>query len=235
MRSYFAIAAGLLLATGAVQAQVTATVTAVSDYDFRGVSLSGTDPALQGSIDWAQRQWFLRRPVGEQQPGLRPGYRMPTGKPISTSVSPVELRKASAGRPGSSTTTTGRTVTTSNIQRSSWADSYQSFGAKLWYTNDYGNLDPDAWYLEGNFDHDLPSNFSIHAHLGYNYGDYWKDINGDETIDWSIGVGYALGNFTLLLKYVDNETDVHVNERSLQQRRPRDLLDRDHVPVGKGS
>ena len=51
MRLSQGVAAVLLLASGAVaHAEVTGTVTAVSDYDFRGISLSATDPALQGSI-----------------------------------------------------------------------------------------------------------------------------------------------------------------------------------------
>jgi hypothetical protein len=49
-----AIAAVLLMTVaGAAHAQFSGTVTAVSDYDFRGVSLSATDPALQASLDWA--------------------------------------------------------------------------------------------------------------------------------------------------------------------------------------
>ena len=38
--------------------RLTGTVTAVSDYDFRGISLSAKDPALQGSIDWAAANGF---------------------------------------------------------------------------------------------------------------------------------------------------------------------------------
>ena len=34
------------------------TVTGVSDYDFRGVSLSATDPALQASVDFAADSGF---------------------------------------------------------------------------------------------------------------------------------------------------------------------------------
>ncbi len=74
MRSYIAIAAGLLLATGAVQAQVTGTVTAVSDYDFRGVSLSGTDPALQGSVDWANESGFYAGLWASSSLDFGPGY-----------------------------------------------------------------------------------------------------------------------------------------------------------------
>ncbi|HEY7740572.1 MAG TPA: TorF family putative porin, partial [Steroidobacteraceae bacterium] len=52
------VAVGLLCATAAANAEVSYTVTAVSDYDFRGVSLSAKDPALQASIDYAHDSGF---------------------------------------------------------------------------------------------------------------------------------------------------------------------------------
>ena len=210
MRSYLAIAAGLLLATGAAQAQVSATVTAVSDYDFRGVSLSGTDPALQGSVDWAHESGFYAGLWASSSLDFGPG-RTRIMRPTCTSASLVEPRTEfgwSAGLVYYYYWPDGDNVEYPEIFV---GGTYQSFGAKLWYTNDYNNLDVDAWYLEGNFDHDLPANFSVHAHVGYNYGDYWEDINGDESIDWSVGVGYGWAISPWLLKYVDNETDVHNN------------------------
>jgi uncharacterized protein (TIGR02001 family) len=38
---------------GLAHAQLSSTITAVSDYEFRGVSLTGTDPALQASLDFS--------------------------------------------------------------------------------------------------------------------------------------------------------------------------------------
>lgn len=37
---------------------VTGTATLVSDYRFRGISLSGGDPALQGGVEVARRGWY---------------------------------------------------------------------------------------------------------------------------------------------------------------------------------
>lgn len=58
MRYATLIAAGLLWTAAASAGEVTGTVTAVSDYDFRGVSLSAKDPALQASIDYAHDSGF---------------------------------------------------------------------------------------------------------------------------------------------------------------------------------
>src|SRR5512134_2304538 len=46
-------AVGLVFAALTAEAEITGTVTAVSDYDFRGITQSAQDPALQGSIDYA--------------------------------------------------------------------------------------------------------------------------------------------------------------------------------------
>ena len=41
-----------MLAASIAHADISATVTGISDYDFRGVSQTADDPALQGSIDF---------------------------------------------------------------------------------------------------------------------------------------------------------------------------------------
>jgi acetyl esterase/lipase len=43
----------MMASASIANAQLSGTLTAVSDYDFRGVTQSAQDPALQGSIDWA--------------------------------------------------------------------------------------------------------------------------------------------------------------------------------------
>ena len=48
----------LTMSAAAAQAEVTATVTATSDYDFRGITQTRNNPALQGSIDYASDSGF---------------------------------------------------------------------------------------------------------------------------------------------------------------------------------
>ena len=83
---------------------------------------------------------------------------------------------------------------------------------KLWYSNDFGgdttDGDTSGIYVEANATFPLPGNFSFLLHAGLSTGDYWDDIAGDDVIDYSAGVGYDVGNFSLALKYVDTETDV---------------------------
>ncbi len=74
---------------------------------------------------------------------------------------------------------------------------------KVWYSNDFGNSSDSAEYYEANAAIPLPANFAASAHVGYSDGDYWDNAAGGGYTDWSVGVTYALGHFTLGLKYVD--------------------------------
>ena len=51
--SHGLVAAGLTFAAMTAHAGITGTVTAATDYDFRGITQSAQDPVLQGSIDYA--------------------------------------------------------------------------------------------------------------------------------------------------------------------------------------
>jgi uncharacterized protein (TIGR02001 family) len=51
---------GLLAVAGAAQAGVTSTWTATNDYDFRGITQTAGDPALQASLDYAaDAGWYV--------------------------------------------------------------------------------------------------------------------------------------------------------------------------------
>jgi uncharacterized protein (TIGR02001 family) len=195
------VAAALLLVSGAVaNAEVTGTVGVVSDYDFRGVSLSAKDPALQGSIDWASESGFYVGAWGsniDYGPGvdgdieidLYAGYAGETEAGLGWDVGLVYYTYPGADD-------------INDYPELYVGLSYQWFELKQWYTNDYSGFDEDAWYTEGNASFELPSNFALNLHLGYNYGDAFDDT---EFMDYSVGVGYTLANFDLELKYVDTD------------------------------
>jgi len=195
------VAAVLLLVSGAAaHAELSGTVGVVSDYDFRGISLSATDPALQGSIDWASESGFY---VGAWASNL--DY----GQGVDGDIE-VDLYGGFAGETeGGLGWDVGLVWYTypgaddiSDYPELYAGISYGWFDAKQWYTNDYGGTDLDGWYTEANGTFELPAGFGIGVHAGYNYGDAFDDT---EYMDYSIGVTYTLGNFDLELKWVDND------------------------------
>jgi uncharacterized protein (TIGR02001 family) len=193
---------GLTFAAITANAEITGTIGAVSDYDFRGVSLSAKDPALQGSIDYAHDSGFYAGVWGSNidygdgvdgdiEVDLYAGYANQINDELGYDIGLVYYTY-----PGSDDI--------EDYPELYAGLTYNWLEVKQWYTNDYGGSEDDAFYTEANGTFELPANFSLGVHLGYNYGDAFEDF---EYLDYSIGVGYTLSHFDLGLKYVDNDMD----------------------------
>ena len=128
---------------------------------------------------------------------------------------PIEV--INLGYPGSNSSDTRSKI--EDYGEAYLGGSYKMFDAKVWYADDYGDTGDSAWYTELNASFDLPAGLTLGLHLGQSFGDYWDavadaaerdlettGIDGDYT-DWSIGLGYTVGNFDLNLRYVDTNTD----------------------------
>lgn len=195
------VAAVLLMSFGAAaHAELTGTVGVVSDYDFRGISLSAKDPALQGSIDWSAESGFYLGAWasnidygpgvdGDIELDLIAGFAGETEGGLGWDVGLVWYVYPGADD-------------IDDYPELYAGLSYKWFDVKQWYSNDVGGTDLDGFYTEANAGFELPAGFGLSLHLGYNYGDAFDDT---EYLDYSIGVGYTLGNFDLELKYVDND------------------------------
>lgn len=197
-------AAALSLTALTAHAEVTGTVSAVSDYNFRGISLSANDPALQGSVDYAHESgfyagaWASNIDYGDDVDGdievdvyagfageFSEGFGYDVGLVYYTYPSSDDIKDYPEIYGGLT---------------------FKWFEVKQWYTNDYSGTDLDAFYTEGNATFELPANFGLTAHLGYSYGDAFEEVDS-EYMDYSIGVTYTLGHFDLGLSYVDTDLE----------------------------
>ena len=57
----------LSLTAVAAQAEVTGNAAVVSDYNWRGISQTSQDPALQGGIDYSHESGFYAGRLGQQR------------------------------------------------------------------------------------------------------------------------------------------------------------------------
>lgn len=194
------LAALVLLATAAAaQAEVTGTVTVTSDYNWRGVTQTAQDPALQGSIDYSRDSgfyagaWASNVDFGDccdenVEVDLYTGFR--GGEDVTWDVGFVYYYYPGAEGLDFPEVYAGL--------------GYKWLSGKLSYSSDFANTSEQAWYFEGNASYELPANFGLQAHLGYSTGDGIDAAYGQNSYyDWAIGVSYALKNFDLSLKYVD--------------------------------
>lgn len=198
------VAGGLCLMAGAAGAgEFSATVTAVSDYDFRGVSLSAKDPALQASIDWAHDSgfyagaWASNIDYGSDIDGdieldLYLGFGGETAGGVGWDTGIVWYTY-----PGSSSSTTASKI--SAYPEIWFGLSKGPFEFKQWFTNDWSGTDENALYTEVNASFELAENFALNLHAGYNYGDAFD--TWDEYMDFAVGIGYTAGNFDMELKF----------------------------------
>jgi uncharacterized protein (TIGR02001 family) len=203
MRNFRILAAlGTLGAATAANAGVSSTWTLASDYDLRGITQSAQDPAVQGSIDFAAESgWYIGA----------------WGSNVDFGTADVDLEvDLYTGFAGASEGGLGYDVgliyyTYRDDDQFNYFEAYGSlskgwFKGKLSYSNDFGGDstkgDTPAFYVDLNGTFPLPRNFSVLAHAGYSFGDYWEDSN-NEYFDYSVGVGYTAGKFNLALRWVD--------------------------------
>jgi uncharacterized protein (TIGR02001 family) len=204
MRNLRILAAlGLVTAAGAANAGVSSTWTAASDYDFRGITQTALDPALQGSLDFAMDSgWYIGAWASNVDFGPADvDYEVDLYTGFSGSS------EGGLGWDAGIIYYTYPDESDFNFLEIYGSLSYSWFKGKAWYSDDFGgdstSGNTPAYYVEANGTFPLgESNFSILAHVGYSAGDYWSDANS-EYYDLAAGVGYTAGHFNLALKYID--------------------------------
>ena len=213
-------AAALLAVTGVAQAQFSSTVTAATEYEFRGVSLSANDPVLQGSLDYSFGNGFA---IGAWASNIDygPAYDGKTELDLYASYTGTISDKASwtAGAvfydyPGSDALSATPQRPAAKLQIEPYPEFYVggTFGPvslKQWYSHDFGASSTGAFYTEANYTQALPANWTLSVHAGFSYGDYWDEDGpgGGDLFDYSIGLSYVWDRFTFGAKLTATDAD----------------------------
>jgi uncharacterized protein (TIGR02001 family) len=211
------LAVALAAANGLAHAQFSSTVTLVSDYEFRGVSLAETDPALQASLDYefangiAIGAWVSNLDYGDAYDGnfeldFYASYTGEIAESASWSAGLIAYTYPDSSAQPATATRDARLEIEPYLE--GFVDiTMGSFNAAQWYTDDYSGLGAGAQYTELNYTQALPRSFSVAAHIGLSWGDYWEDdtLGGGELLDYSLGVTCEAGNFTLGAKFTGTD------------------------------
>ena len=199
-----ALLAGSALAAPSAFAQddsgfsLSANTAIVSDYRFRGISLSDRDFALQGGMDVEHDSGFYVGAWGssidtfggsEFELDIYAGYATKFGDldadfgllaytyPGSDDTTYIEFYSSLGGTAGTVDWTVG--------------------GAYVWDQENVGSTDNIYLYLDAGMPlGDTP--FSLAGHIAYEDGAF-----GDDKWDWNVGVAYAFEQFELSVAYVD--------------------------------
>jgi uncharacterized protein (TIGR02001 family) len=200
-------ALGLLAAAAGANAEVSSTWTLTNDYDFRGISQSAKDPAVQASLDWASESgwyvgaWASNVDFGDDadvdyEVDLYTGFSGGDEEGLGWDVGLVYY-----AYPDDSDL---------DYPEIYGKISHGIFSGALFFSNDYVNSSESAFYVSGDVSVPLPENLSIIAHAGYSFGDFWDGEEGESSsdyLDYSVGVGYTVSHFDLALKWVDTTLD----------------------------
>ncbi|MFO1504557.1 MAG: TorF family putative porin [Steroidobacteraceae bacterium] len=201
IKSRIAMAGALLAVAGSAYADFTVTPTVVSDYDFRGVTQTLEDPAFQLGLNYNHESGFYAGVWGSN-------VDFGPGKPNVE----VDLFTGFSGGDAAETVGYDVGVIYYAYPSASSIDSIEIYGGlskgwlsgKLWYSPNIASTGDSGWYIEGNATVPLPHNFSLLGHAGYTWGDAsWSGPLKD--VDYSLGVGYTAGNFSLSVKWVDGD------------------------------
>lgn len=207
MRNLRILAAlGLLAAAHAANAEVSGTIGLVSDYDYRGFSQTGEEPAVQLSIDYAHESGWYIGTWGSNIDHFSDGG-------ADTASTEVDLYTGFAGSAGDLGWDVGIVYYTyANASDLNFAEiygklSYGIFSGGVYFSNAFGHKDNDeAFYVYG--DVGIPVGpLSLDLHAGLSTGDgieqaYFSDVGEDSYQDYSIGLSYTANNITLGLKWV---------------------------------
>jgi uncharacterized protein (TIGR02001 family) len=191
-------AVGLFALAGAANAGISSTVTATNDYDFRGITQSATDPAIQASFDYAHDSGFY---VGAWASNID------WGKDFGADVE-LDIYAGFTNKFAEDWTYDVGAIyytypgeTDVNTVEVYGSLAYKWVKGKVSYTDDYFNTGLGALYLDASVTVPIGEMFSVQAHVGQSSGDAWAE----DLLDYSAGVGLTAGHFNFVLKYVDTD------------------------------
>jgi uncharacterized protein (TIGR02001 family) len=219
MNARIAVAGALLAVTGAAgAAEVTATATLATDYDWRGITQTQGEPAFQLGMNYSAESGIYMGLWGSNVKFSNTPEWATFGRRPSTEI---DLYMGYAG--GDADESFGYDLgaiyyTYPNATGGNFPEVYAGiskgvFSLKGWYSWDFQGFEDTAYYVDLNLTLPMANNFSFLVHGGYSGGEYWTD-NYDEYLDWSLGVALDVDGWTAAIKYVDG-SDYASNPRNL--------------------
>ncbi len=188
--------------------QLIATLGAVSDYRFRGISQTDEDPALQGSVDWAHENGIYLGLWGSNVDFFDADVEVDAygGYTFSHKGYDFDLGGIYYWYPGADGSLDYDYIEAKAAVGRDFGPASAQIG--LYYSPDYFASSGSALYAS--FGAEAPvmdTGFSILGSAGYQWIDDEAAFGNPDYADWSLGVGYELYGFDLSLKYADTDID----------------------------
>lgn len=177
-------------------------LTATTDYRFRGLSQTDVGPAFQPSLTYTTPigiyagVWASNVDFGEGDPDYEVdtyvGYNIDANDWLNLDFMVNRYNYPDAGS-GNYNEYIGK------------ATMAEHFTVLVGYTNDVFKSDTDSWYYQGGISWDLPQDFSVAATGGVT--EFEDGTVGRDYKDWSVSLSKAFGPATLTAAYIGTDGD----------------------------
>ncbi len=179
---------------------VTGNLSFVTDYQYRGISQTDEDPAIQGGFDYAHSNGFYAGIWGSNvewntanmEIDVYAGYSGKINDDLSYNVGLLQYYYPDYDDAGTLEMYGGVT--------------YKYFGLKASYSlTDYFDVNDSEGtvYWDASFNYPLPADMSLGLHYGYTSGEGAQD----DYADWKLGISKTIGGFSVGLAYTDTDID----------------------------
>jgi len=206
---FHTIAAGtaLLMLSATASADFSGTIALFSDYDYRGVSQTAGDVALQGSLDYAHGSGFYASAWGsnldwgdDSDADIEIDYIVGLSREVGDSGVAWDVGLLYYSYPGLSGT---------NFLEVYGGFSVEHLNFKISYSDDFAGVGESAWYIDGGYNYEWENGWNVLAYGGYNFGNAYDRSNGlpvgwPAYFNWGAGVGYTYKHAYFELKAVDS-------------------------------
>jgi uncharacterized protein (TIGR02001 family) len=196
------------LVCAAAQPAIAIVTTAASDYDFRGETQTGAEPAMQVTLDAvAEGSWHLGLFASNVNFG-----RQPVGGNPQLEISPVAELLREVGH--ETTVTLGALYYLYTVNGGAPYDfaeleagiAHGWFATTLFFTPAYdGRVNGrrhSAQYWSTDFTIPPWRGLSVVTHLGFSWGPYWREVGGASAVDCSVAVSYSFHKFDVKLQQI---------------------------------
>ncbi len=192
-------------------AAISANVSIVSKYRWRGLDQSGMEPAIQGGFDLAHSSglylgtWMSNVDFNNNDSVSEMDFYGGYGFEAANGVG-VDLNVTRFSYPGS--------LNSSNYDFTEYGIGLsKDFGvaavsAGFNFTDEFFGDSDSAEYAQGGLDIPLPAGLGLSAHVGHQWIEDNATYGVDDYLDWSVGVGFALAGLDLSVTYVDTDLDI---------------------------
>lgn len=198
--------------SGAASAEVSGNVALVTDYVFRGVSLSDSGPAVQGGFDWTSANEMFY--AGVWGSSLSEGMELDLYAGWTPSTGPVNWDLGLIGYFYPNADDEGAEFDYVELMAApsiAVTDQFTVGGAVFYAPENYGDTG-DALYLEINGEFAMSDQLAFSGAFG---NQSIEDADGplpfvteeDDYNTWNLGATYALHGFALDLRYHDTDID----------------------------